>query len=71
MENENFSLLDAIENLNLVKSRSEIKRLIKSNGVKVNDSLYNDNNFSLKKFSDLNEIKITIGKKKIGIIKIN
>ena len=71
LENENFSLLDAIENLNLVKSRSEIKRLIKSNGVKVNDSLYNDNNFSLKKFSDLNEIKITIGKKKIGIIKIN
>ena len=71
LENENFSLLDAIENLNLVKSRSEIKRLIKSNGVKVNDSLYNDNNFSLKKFSDLNEIKITIGKKNIGIIKIN
>ncbi len=70
LENENFSLLDAIEKLNLVKSRSEIKRLIKSNGVKVNDTLYNNSNFSLKEFSDLNEIKITIGKKKIGIIKI-
>ncbi len=70
LENENFSLLDAIEKLNLVKSRSEIKRLIKSNGVKVNDSLYNNTDFSLKEFSDLNEIKITIGKKKNGIIKI-
>ena len=71
LENENFSLLDAIEDLNLVKTRSEIKRLIKSNGVKVNDILYNNSNYSLKEFSDLNEIKITIGKKKIGIIKIN
>ena len=71
LENENFSLLDAIEKLNLVKTRSEMKRLIKSNGVKVNDILYNNSNYSLKEFSDLNEIKITIGKKKIGIIKIN
>ena len=71
LENENFSLLDAIENLNLVKTRSEIKRLVKSNGVKVNDILYNNSNYSLKEFSDLNEIKISIGKKKIGIIKIN
>ncbi len=71
LDNEKFSLLDAIEKLNLVNSRSEIKRLIKSNGIKVNDSLYNNSSFSLKEFSDANEIKITIGKKKIGIIKIN
>ena len=68
---EKFTLLDAIEKLNLVNSRSEIKRLIKSNGIKVNDSLYNNSSFSLKEFSDASEIKITIGKKKIGIIKIN
>ena len=71
LDNEKFSLLDAIEKLNLVNSRSEIKRLIKSNGIKVNDILYNNSSFSLKEFSDANEIKITIGKKKIGIIKIN
>ena len=47
-----------------------MKRLIKSNGVKVNDILYNNSSFSLKEFSDLNEMKITVGKKKIGIIKI-
>ncbi len=70
LKNENYLILDAIENLNLVKSRSEIKRLIKSEGVKVNDKLYINKNFSLKDFSDLKEIKIAVGKKKIGILKI-
>ena len=68
--NENFSILDAIEKLKLVKSRSEIKRLIKSDGVKVNDELYKNNSLSLKDYSELKELKITIGKKKIGILKI-
>ncbi len=65
-----FSIIDAVDCLKLVKSRSEIKRLIKSNGVKINDSNYNDNSFSLKNYYKENEIKISIGKKKIGYLKI-
>ncbi len=68
--NTNFTILDAIEKLNLVNSRSEIKRLIKSDGIKVNDKLYKKNNFSLNEYSGLKEIKITVGKKKVGILKI-
>ena len=71
LKNDSFTILDAIEKLNLVKSRSEIKRLIKSNGVRINDKLYKSNDLSLKEYSELNEIKITIGKKKIGILKIS
>ena len=70
LQKDNFTILDAIEKLNLVKSRSEIKRLIKSDGVKVNDTLYKNTNLSLKHYSDLKELKITIGKKKVGILKI-
>tara|TARA_B100000989_G_C19503668_1_gene455451 strand:+ start:145 stop:1383 length:1239 start_codon:yes stop_codon:yes gene_type:complete len=70
LKNETFSILDAIEKLDLVKSRSEIKRLIKSDGVKINNKIYKNSNYSLKEFSDFNEIKITIGKKKMGILKI-
>ncbi len=70
LKNDNFLILDAIEKLNLVKSRSEIKRLIKSNGIKVNDKLYNYSNLSLKEFSEFKEIKISVGKKKVGILKI-
>ncbi len=68
--NDNFNILDAVEKLNLVKSRSEIKRLIKSEGIKVNDKLYKNNNLSLKEYLGLKEIKIAVGKKRVGILKI-
>ncbi len=70
IKNNNFTILDAIEKLKLVSSRSEVKRLIKSDGIKVNDQLYKSNDLSLKQYSELKEIKIAVGKKKIGILKI-
>ena len=70
IKNLEFSLIDAVEKLELVNSRSEIKRLVKSDGIKINDENYDEKNFSLKKFSNQNEIKISVGKKKIGFIKI-
>ena len=70
ISNSKFSLIDAIEKLDLVKSRSETKRLLKSNGIKVNDKNYKKDDFSLSSFVSNKEIKITVGKKKIGIIKI-
>ena len=65
-----FSIIDAVEKLKLVKSRSEIKRLIKSKGIKVNNENYNLDSLSLSSFVNSNEIKIAVGKKKIGVIKI-
>ena len=68
--NSSFNIIDALEKLNLAKSRSESKRLIKSNGIKINDLFYNNNDFSLLNYKDKKEIKISVGKKKIGILKI-
>ena len=70
LKNDEFTILDAIEKLDLVKSRSEIKRLIKSDGVRVNDKLYKNKSMSLEEYSDLQEIKISVGKKKMGILKL-
>ena len=70
LKNNSFTILDAIEKLNLANSRSEIKRLIKSDGVKINDKLFKNNDLSLKEYAELKEIKIAVGKKKIGILKI-
>jgi len=65
-----FNILDALEKLHLSKSRSDTKRLIKSKGIKINDDIYELNNFSLEKFFNQSEIKISVGKKNIGILKI-
>ena len=70
LENGLFSIIDAIDKLKLVKSRSEVKRLIKSNAVKINNELYTENDFLLKNYTTKNELKISIGKKKFGVLKI-
>ena len=72
------TLIDALEKLDLVKSRSEAKRLILSKGIRVNDNVYsNENNSMHTKYTTdknnntmISEIKITVGKKKIGLIKV-
>ena len=69
--NNKFNIIDALESLNLVKSRSDAKRIIKLNGVKINDTPFNNDNFSLGSYANKNHgIKISVGKKKIGIIKV-
>ena len=70
IKNNEFTILDAIEKLNLTKSRSDTKRLIKSKGIKINDEIYNLENLSLHSYLELHHIKISVGKKNIGILKI-
>jgi len=65
-----FSILDAVEKLNLTKSRSDTKRLIKSKGIKINDEIYNSNDLSLQSYLKLTSLKISVGKKNIGVLKI-
>ena len=70
IEKSNFLILDAIEKLNLSKSRSDTKRLIKSRGIKVNNEIFLSPDLSLKAYYKLSEIKISVGKKNIGVLKI-
>jgi len=70
IENSDFTILDAVEKLNLSKSRSETKRLIKHKGIKINEEFFSSTDFSLENFTLENELKISVGKKNIGILKI-
>ena len=70
IEQNKFSILDAIEKLQLTKSRSDTKRLIKSRGIKINNEVYNSENLSLQSYLNFTNLKISIGKKNIGILKI-
>jgi tyrosyl-tRNA synthetase len=71
INNNKFDIIDALDQLELVKSRSDAKRIIKSGGVKINNTLASNKEYSLKNFiGNSGNIKIVVGKKKIGIIKI-
>jgi tyrosyl-tRNA synthetase len=70
IEKNKFTILDAIEKLKLTKSRSDTKRLIKSKGIKINNEVYNSENLSLHSYLKVRNIKISVGKKNIGILKI-
>ena len=68
--NDDFNIIDALEKLSLISSRNDAKRIIKSGGVKINDIKVPPQEFSLKKFINNKNLKIIVGKKKIGIINI-
>ncbi len=70
IKKSNFTILDALDKLNLSKSRSDTKRLIKAKGIKINDEIFSSKDLSLEMFSQETELKINVGKKNIGILKI-
>ena len=65
-------LTESLVKLNLAKSKSESKRLIKNGGVRVNDKIASDINMTINKSHLKNNqfVKISCGKKNIGLIKI-
>ena len=67
---EKMNIIDLIILSKLEASRSEIRRLIKSNGVKINNKIISDEKLIIKKelFKD-NYIKLSLGKKRH--IKVN
>ena len=64
-------LLELLVNTNIMNSKSEARRAIKNNGIKINDSLVVDENKILN-FSDFKKenMKISFGKKKHYLFKI-
>ena len=69
--NQKINLKELLVKLNLANSSSEAKRLINNGGVKLNEIKISDKNFLLTKsdFKEKKELKISVGKKKHGIIK--
>jgi tyrosyl-tRNA synthetase len=60
-----LKIIDIVLLSKLEKSKSEIRRLIKSNGIKINNEILNDENFiiNLKNYEN-NSFKLSIGKKR-------
>ena len=70
-KNNSINIIDLIILSKIENSKSEIRRLIKGKGIKINNEIIIDENFLIKKklFDEKNFLKLSIGKKKH--IKIN
>ena len=70
--NKDLNIIDFIVLLKLENSKSEIRRLIKGNAVKINDKIISDQKFIIvKKLFSKNYLKLSIGKKRHIKIEIN
>jgi len=67
-----INIVDLVITSNLLNSKSEVRRMIKSNGIKINNEpVENDKiNISLNNFNQENFLKLSHGKKKHIIVKI-
>ena len=63
--NSKLTIIDIVLLSKLEKSKSEIRRLIKSNGIKINNEVLNNENYiiDLKNYEN-NSFKLSIGKKR-------
>ena len=69
---DGINILDAIIITKLVNSKSEIRRVIKNKGIKVNDQILESDKLELNRnFFNDNICKISFGKKKHAILKID
>ena len=70
--NADFSILDLVVLSKLEKSKSEVRRLVKSNGVRINNEIVTDEKkiISIELFHD-NFIKLSLGKKRHIKIELN
>ena len=69
---EKINIVDLVLLSKLENSKSEIRRLIKGNAVKINDNIISDEKFEINKnlFKD-NYLKLSLGKKRHIKIELN
>jgi len=67
-----INILDLVVQTNLANSKSEIRRMIKNNGLKINNEIVNDEKKLINKnnFDQDNNMKVSHGKKQHVIVKI-
>ena len=68
-----INIIDLVIKSNLLTSKSEVRRTIKNRGIKINNGIIEDQNLQilLNDFKNQNILKLSLGKKKHVIVKIN
>ena len=62
---KNLNIVDLIIHSNLINSKSEVRRLIKGNAIKINNEIIDDDKFMIRNvLLNYNYFKLSIGKKR-------
>ncbi len=65
---ENITLIEIVRMFNFCNTNGEVRRLVKGRGIKINDQIIDNDNLKFVKVENKNPIKISVGKKKHGLL---
>ena len=63
-----ISLIEIVKMFNFCNTNGEVRRLVKGHGIKINDQTVNNDNLKFSKEKYQKPIKISVGKKKHGLL---
>ncbi len=65
---ENITLIEIVKMFNFCNTNGEVRRLVKGRGIKINDQIIDNDNLKFIKVENKSPIKISVGKKKHGLL---
>ena len=65
---ENITLIEIVKMFNFCNTNGEVRRLVKGRGIKINDQIIDNDNIKFIKVENKKPIKISVGKKKHGLL---
>jgi len=65
---ENITLIEIVKMFNFCNTNGEVRRLVKGRGIKINDLIIDNENLKFIKVENKDPIKISVGKKKHGLL---
>ncbi|MFL2822112.1 MAG: tyrosine--tRNA ligase [Candidatus Puniceispirillales bacterium] len=65
---ENITLIEIVKMFNFCNTNGEVRRLVKGRGIKINDQIIDNDTLKFIKVENKNPIKISVGKKKHGLL---
>ena len=65
---QNITLIEIVKMFNFCSTNGEVRRLVKGHGIKINDQTVNNDNLKFSKEKYQKPIKISVGKKKHGLL---
>ncbi len=68
INDQDVTLIELVKMFNFCNTNGEVRRLVKGNGIKINDQIVKNDSLKIIKEDNKNPIKLSVGKKKHGLL---